>query len=227
MADRTTPQGPAGLIASALDWAYTRANSMVPGLGSAEQLAARHLARAGNSEDAITDLIRWQTALAGAAGAVANIGGAITLPVALPASMASSLLIQLRMVSAIAVLRGYDPADERVRAASFMCLAGSTGSQAIGEAGMTVGARLLGHASSAAIARIKQAVGARLAARGLGAGAARFVPLVGGLVGGGIDAALTRAVGAVARQYFPPVGKPEGDGPVIDGDPLPEPARTA
>ena len=219
MSDRTT--SPASAVAAALDWAYTRATSVLPGLGSAEDLAARHLSKAGNSEDAIDDLIRWQTAIAGAAGAVANLGGLITLPVALPAGMASTLLIQLRMITAIAVLRGYDPADERVRAASFMCLAGSTGSQAMGEAGMTVGSRLLSHASGAVIARVKQTVGARLAARAGAGGLARIVPLIGGLVGGGIDAAVTRAVGAVAKQYFPPVVQPGGGtGQVIDGEPV-------
>ena len=219
MSDRTTSA--ASAVAAALDWAYARATSVVPGLGSAEDLAKRHLSKAGNSEDAIDDLIRWQTAFAGAAGAVANLGGLITLPIALPASMASTLLIQLRMITAIAILRGYDPADDRVRAASFMCLAGSTGSQAMGEAGMTIGSRLLSQASSVAIARIKQAVGARLAARAGAGGLARFVPLVGGLVGGGIDAAVTRAVGAVAKQYFPPLAQPDnGTGRVIDGEPL-------
>ena len=218
MSDRTTSA--AGAVAAALDWAYNRATSVLPGLGSAEELAARHLSRAGNSEDAVDDLIRWQTAFAGAAGAVTNLGGLITLPVSLPASMASTLLIQLRMVTAIAVLRGYDPADERVRAASFLCLAGSTGSQAMGEAGMTVGSRLLSHASKVAVARVKQTVGARIAARAGAGGLARVVPLLGGLVAGGIDAAVTRAVGALAKQYFPPVERPGDGGPVIDGEPV-------
>ena len=218
MAERITANGPAGVVAAALDWAYNQATSVLPGIGSAEDLAAKHLSKAGNSEDAIDDLIRWQTAFAGAAGAVANLGGLLTLPVALPASMASSLLIQLRMVAAIAVLRGYDPADERVKAASFLCLAGSTGGSAVGEVGMNAGARLLGHASKAAISRVKQMVGARLATRGATAGAAKLVPLVGGLVGGGIDAMVTRAVGAVAKQYFPPLAKPGDSGTVIDGD---------
>ena len=221
MPDRTIPPGgPAGAVAAALDWAYTRATSVLPGLGSAEELAAKHLSRTGNSEDAIDDLIRWQTAFAGAAGAVANLGGLITLPVALPASMASALLIQLRMVAAIAILRGYDPQDERVKAASFLSLAGSTGGQAVGGAGLAVGSRLLSHASGAVAARIRQAVGTRLAARAGTAGMAKMVPLIGGLVGGGIDAAVTRGVGAVAKQYFPPLasrGKAD-TGPVIDGE---------
>lgn len=225
MAERITPHGPAGVVAAALDWAYSRATSVLPGLGSAEELAARHLSKAGSTEDAIDELIRWQTAYAGAAGAVANLGGLLTLPVALPASMASSLLIQLRMVAAIAVLRGYDPGDERVKAVSFLCLAGSTGSAAVGEAGLGVGARLLKHASSLAVSRVQRAVaarlGARLTARGAASGMTKLVPVLGGLVGGGIDAMMTRAVGAVAKQYFPPVAKPAGDGgPVIEGEPV-------
>ena len=220
MSDSTSAKSPASAVAAALDWAYARANSVLPGIGSAEDLAAKHLSKTGNSEDAIDDLIRWQTGFAGAAGAVANLGGLLTLPVALPASMASSLLIQLRMVAAVAILRGYDPGDERVKTVSFMCLAGSTGGQAVGEAGMAVGTRLLSHASGVALTRLKQAVGTRLAARAGTAGIAKMVPLIGGLVGGAIDAAVTRAVGAVAKQHFPPVsrGGGGGEGPVIDGE---------
>ena len=213
-----------GLISSALDWAYSQATSVLPGLGSAEQLAARYLTEHGSSEAAIDALIRRQTAFAGATGVVTNLGGIVALPVSIPANLASVLLIQLRMVAAIAHLRGYDVSDDRVRTAAYLCLAGSAGGSALQEAGVALGTRistrLLSHASGAVLSRIKQAVGLRLVAQAGSSGLvnlAKFVPVLGGVVGGSIDALVTRGIGAVAKQYFPATA-PAQDGPVIDGE---------
>ena len=53
-----------------------------------------------------------------------NIGGLATLPVAIPANITGVATVQVRMVAAIAHLRGYDLNDNRVRTALVMCLMG-------------------------------------------------------------------------------------------------------
>ena len=214
-----------GLISSALDWAYSQATSVLPGLGGAEDLAARSLRDHGSSEAAIDALIRRQTAFAGATGLVTNLGGIVALPLSIPANLGSVLLIQLRMVAAIAHLRGYQVSDERVRTAAYLCLAGSAGGSALQEAGVVLGTRistrLLGQVSGAVLLRIKQAVGLRIVAQAGSSGlvnVAKVVPVLGGLVGGGIDALVTRGIGALAKQYFPAIASPDETGPVIDGE---------
>jgi hypothetical protein len=203
----------ARVMLRALNWAYDRASISIPTLDSAEDLAKRHLAkRPGLPDKAISDLITWQVGYAGAAGFVSNIGGLITMPLALPANLASVLLIQLRMIAAIAHIRGYEISDERVRTLAFLCLAGRSGTTILQEIGVGLGtkltARMIMHISDATLSRVNQAIGFKLVTKAGTSGfinLSRVVPLAGGLVGGGFDAVVTRGIGAVARKTFIPV----------------------
>lgn len=94
-------------------------------LPSAKAAAARHLQRqAGSADEAISSIIDHHVRLASAQGFVTNIGGLATLPVAIPANITGVATVQVRMVAAIAHLRGYDLNDNRVRTALVMCLMG-------------------------------------------------------------------------------------------------------
>jgi len=195
---------------AALNWAYEHATAALPGIGSAEEIAQKHLRRTGGSrEKAIDELINWQLGYAAAAGFISNVGGAITLPVAVPANLASVLLIQLRMIAAVAFLRGYKISDERVRTLAFLCLTGSGAAGILEEFSVNMGMKLSSHLimqiSRETLLRINRAVGFRLVGNAGSAGLinlAKFVPLVGGLVGGAFDAAVTRGIAAVAKDQF-------------------------
>jgi len=50
------------------------------------------------------------------------LGGIITLPVTLPANIAVVLLTQVRMITAIAHMGGYNIRDDQVRALCYVCL---------------------------------------------------------------------------------------------------------
>jgi hypothetical protein len=210
MTENAKPTKAMAIMMSALHWAYDRASSAIPGLGSAADLADSHLASSGGStEKAIDNLIAWQIAYAGAAGFVTGLGGLITMPAAIPANLASTLLIQLRMLAAIAHLRGYQLTDDRVRTLAFICLAGSAGSAILQEFGVGLGTklttRMIMQISAATLAKINQAVGFRLVTkagtRGL-VNLAKIVPFVGGVVGGGFDAVVTLGIGAIAKETF-------------------------
>ena len=150
--------------------------------------------------------------MAGTAGFVSNLGGLLTLPVALPANMVGVAAIQLKLIATIAAGRGHDLASEEVKAMSMACLTGGAAVELLKnagvQAGLKLGQRAVGHLSAAAIARINTAVGFRLlataGARGL-VNLGKVVPVLGGLVGGGFDAASTRAVGAITKRVFPPI----------------------
>ncbi len=100
----------------------------IDGLGrvpSAQQVAAKAMERhTGDVDAAIESIVDSHVRLASAQGFVTNLGGLVMLPVAVPANIAGVAVLQVRMVAAIAHLRGYDLKDNRVRTALVMCLLG-------------------------------------------------------------------------------------------------------
>ena len=233
MTDDIEPSQAVAVMTQALNWAYDHAAAAIPGLGSAADLAERHLKSCGGSpEQAIDDLIAWQVGYAGAAGFVSNIGGLITMPVAIPANLASVLLIQLRMVAAIAHLKGYEISDERVRTMAFICLTGSTAATILQEFGISLGTklstRLIMQISGATLVKINQAVGFRLVTKAGNLGLinlTKIVPIVGGLVGGAFDATVTRGIGAVAKNVFKSFADDTSTDPTIMPEPV-SPSQT-
>jgi hypothetical protein len=213
---QTTPEQAPGAVASqpvalilrAMDWAYETANQAVLGFDSAADMATKYRARSQSADGAIDSLIRWHVAYAGAVGFLANVGGALTLPVAIPADLASVLLLQLRMVAAIAHIRGYETTDSHVRTLAFICLAGTSGTEFLTEFSVKLGTALSQRVTAATLNRINQAVGFRLVSKAGASGLvnlSRWVPLLGGIVGGGLDASLTRGIGGMAKKLFKPI----------------------
>ncbi len=199
-----------GAITGALHWVYDKAIDGVPGLDGAGDLAASYRQQFATENEAIDALIRWQIAKAAAAGFLTNLGGMVTLPVALPANLVSALYIQIRMVAAIAKLRGHDLHSDRVRTVVLACLCGTSLVDMLKEAGMGIGAGLAQQAvaslSTEALRRIKHAGRFEIARRALGtANLAKFTPLIGGLVAGILDGALTRSYGNAAKRLFDPI----------------------
>ncbi len=152
----------------ALEWAYDHATEAVPGLGSAVDVAEKHLKAADNApEKAIDTLIAAHTAYAGVTGFVTNLGGVMTLPVSIPANVASVLALQLRLIAAIAHLRRYDPSDQRVKTMAFLCLTGTGAATVLQDVGVSMGTKLttqvIGGLSTVVLPRVNHAVGKRLA----------------------------------------------------------------
>jgi uncharacterized protein (DUF697 family) len=191
-----------------LDWAYDKAVNGVPGLDSAEELAKDYEKQGGSKLDQANSLIRWQITKAGTSGFVTGLGGIITLPVAIPANIASVMYVQVRMIAAIARIGGHDLKDDRVKALVFVCLTGSAALD-IKDLGINIGSKLtkvaISKISGATITKINQAVGFRLITKAGTTGAinlTKFVPLLGGIIGGTIDSISTNTIGNVARDTF-------------------------
>ncbi|WP_077306390.1 EcsC family protein [Terribacillus halophilus] len=111
-------------VSNVLDWAYEKAVNGLPGTDSAEELAESYLKRNSSVEDSIDSLIRWQNAKGVTSGFLTGLGGLITLPVAIPANVASVMYVQIRMIAAIAHMRGYDLKDDQVKTFVFVSLTG-------------------------------------------------------------------------------------------------------
>ena len=207
-------------IMTALNWSYDKAVNGIPNLDRAEELAESYLAKSKSPDDAIDSLIAWQIGKAGVAGFVTNLGGALTLPIAIPANVVGVFWIQIRMIAAIAHIRGYDIRSDQVKALVLASLAGTSVTDVLKDAGVQFGTNLsmkaISQISGATITKINQAVGFRLLTRAGSTGAinlVKIVPFVGGLISGGVDGVVTRAIGTAAKKVF--VAHPKGEDAVV------------
>jgi uncharacterized protein (DUF697 family) len=210
-ADRGSGSSRHALVATfqqSFGWAYSKAVNGFPGLEGAEALAAGYAARHASPGAAVAALIKWQTGMASVAGFLTGCGGFVALPVAMPANLASALYIQVRLIAAIAHLRGHDIRSAEARAMVLACLTGSKAADTIKDTGVRFGARLardaVGWTSPALFKKVEHAAGisAACVAASNVARFGKFVPVVGGVVAGGFEAAVTQLIGRTADRVF-------------------------
>ena len=198
-------------IEQTLTWAYKQALSSHGPIDGAIELAESYQDRHSCPRKDANALIRWQTAKAAGLGFVTGVPGLPAIPVTLPANLTSVLFIQIRMIAAIAHLGGYDLNDDRVKTLCLACLCGNAARTILREAGIEVGKKMAMSALKRLPGRIfieiNKRVGFRLLTKFGEKGvinASRAIPLLGGLIGGGVDAAWTKAIGNRARDIFAP-----------------------
>jgi len=195
-----------------LNWAYEKALSGAPGLDSSEEMAASYMRGSESLIDKANSLIRWQNTKAGTSGFLTGLGGILALPITIPANMASVIYIQIRMITALAKMGGYNIKDDQVKTLVYVCLAGEAGKDILKDAGIIIGTKLATNAvkniSGKTITLINQKVGFKLLTKfgekgiiNLG----KTIPILGGVIGGTMDAASTNLVGNIARDTF--IGK--------------------
>jgi len=185
-------------------------------LSSAESLATEYLMDTdyASDDERVAALIRWETAKNFTTGFLTGLGGFVTLPVAVPSALAASWVLQARMAGAIARIYGHDLADERVGTKILLSLAGDVAKSAMKDLGLEVGDRLTKRAVEQVPGRLLVEVNKRVAQRLLAKVGQRVVlrfpraiPVLGGVVGGSLDAVVCRKVGGTAKKLFrPPAG---------------------
>lgn len=198
-------------ISNALDWAYEKSVNGVAGLDSAVELAQSYQNGDDSLYEQANSLIRWQNTKAATSGFVTGLGGIMTLPVAIPANIASVLFVQVRMIAAIAYLGGYDLKDDRVKTLVYSCLVANSAKDVLKDIGVAVGNKVAMNAvksiSANTLREINKRVGFKLFTKFGEKGVinlGKAVPILGGLIGGSFDAFATNAVGNVARDTFTP-----------------------
>ena len=199
------------LILETLDYVYGLAVNGVPGLDSAEDMANDYLKQNGTLREKANSLIRWQNTKATTSGFLSGLGGFITMPILIPANIASVLYVQVRMIAAIAIIGGYNVKDDKVKSLVYACMAGNTAKDILKEVGIKVGTKLsqtlIEKISFEVIKKINQAVGFRLLTKFGSTGVVNLgkaLPLVGGVIGGAFDGITTNIIGNVARDTFIP-----------------------
>ena len=193
----------------ALDWAYDKAINGIPGAETAEELGEDYKNESGSLDDHIDSLIRWQIAKCSASGFLSGLGGVVTLPIAVPANIASVLYVQIRMIAAIAHMRGYDVRSDQVKTLVYLSLVGGAIKDVLKEVGVKIGSKLTESAiksiSGKTLTAINQKVGFRLVTKFGEKGAVNLgkaIPLIGGLIGGTVDGISTNVVGESAKKVF-------------------------
>lgn len=196
-------------IMDVLNWSYDKAVQGVAGLDSAYDLADDYLKQEGSLHAQANSLIRWQNTKAGTSGFLTGLGGIITLPVAIPANVASVMYVQIRMIAAIAHMGGYNLNDDRVKSLVFLCLTGNAAKDILKDVGIVVGKKLAENAikniSGKTIVAINRKVGFRLLTKFGEKGVinlGKAIPLLGGVVGATFDSVSTNTVGNIARDTF-------------------------
>ncbi|MED3602913.1 EcsC family protein [Bacillus subtilis] len=206
MADNQLTESKVGKL---LDWAYEKSINGIPGTDTAYELAENFMAKNDSIDKAINSLVRWQNTKSATSGFLTGLGGLITLPVAIPANIASVTYVQIRMIAAIAHMRGYDLKDDQVKTFVFVCLTGQSASDILKQAGIKAGTALTKQAikkiPGEIIKSINKAVGFRLVTKFGEKGVVNLgkaVPLVGGLIGGTVDGIGTNIIGKTAKNVF-------------------------
>ena len=194
-------------ITKILNWAYDKALAGLPGTPTARELGESYLQKYTDPSLAIDRLVSWQISKCAAAGFVTGLGGLITLPVGLPADLTATFYINIRMVAAIAHIHGHDLHDDETRTAVFLCLIGDAAGEVLSQAGVELTTKLVATQLSKMpvemLMKINRLIGLRLATRLGERGAvnlAKVAPIIGGLVGGAVNALTCKAIAAFAKK---------------------------
>lgn len=192
-----------------LQKAYTAVTNGIPGSPNCDELAQEYRILYGDSEKAIARFISTQVAKCTTSGFVTSLGGLVTIPVAIPANIASVIYVQLRMITTIAVMAGYDSHSDEVQTLVYMCLSGMSLADACKAVGVQVANKatlnIVKKIPGTVLTKINQRAGFRLVTKFGTKGVinlCKMVPIIGGAVGGAVDYFGTKAIAKKACDMF-------------------------
>jgi len=174
---------------------------------TAAQLAGDYRSRADKVglKQAIDELIEDQARWNAGTGFITGMGGFAFLPIQLPAAVTATWVIQTRLVATIADLYGFDLEHEAVRTQILLTLIGEEAGEVLKQIGVKASQQFaqaqLRRMPAVALEAVNRAVGFRLVSRFGQDGVVRLhraIPVLGGLVGGGIDYVMTKKLGTYA-----------------------------
>ncbi len=188
---------------------YQAALDGLPGSKSCEELAREYVDRYKASTIAAKELIKQQLLKCSASGFITGFGGLLTLPLTVPANVASVLYVQMRMIAALAAIGGYDVRSDEVQTLVYLCLVGSSLTDVVKSTGIKIANKvttnMLKKLPGAVLTKINQKVGFRLLTKFGTKGAVnlvKVVPVAGALVGAGIDYGSTKLIADKAYNAF-------------------------
>lgn len=193
-----------------LDSLYTKCLNGIPKVSKpVEELARDYTKKYGYTDKAIDKLIQNQLSKNTFNGFVTSFGGFITMPVTLPANVTSVLYVQMRMVAAIAIIRGYDLNDDEVQTFVYGCMVKKAMTDVLKQGGVQVANKVslnvINKIPGKTLTAINQKIGYRFITKAGTKGTinlTKAVPVVGAGVGGAIDYVTTKAIANRAKKVF-------------------------
>lgn len=174
-----------------LNWAYTQsACGEIPSpLVNAMQLADEYRLQYPSLTEAANNLIKFELSKISGVGLLTSFGGVVSLP----ANIATVLLMQMRLVQAIACLAGRNLIDdEEVKQLSFISLLGAQVS-GVAKKKMLEGG----------IEKFLPKIAEKLASKMLGtSGILKCIPIISGVIGTSLDALTTYGIAKAAQELF-------------------------
>ena len=172
-------------------------------------LASDYLKKSEKVDIAAKKFINYQIAKCTTSGFLTGLGGLITLPVTIPANISSVMYVQMRMISCLAYMGGYDINSDQVQTLVYACLAGVTVNQVIKQVAMQFGTKftttMVKKIPGTVLVKINQRVGFRFltkfGTKGI-VNIGKAVPVAGGLIGGGFDFVETNIIAKRAYKMF-------------------------
>lgn len=193
-----------------LDEAYKKVLDGIPRVSPpVKTLAEDYLKKHKTKEEACKSMMQHQVIKCTTSGAVAGLGGFLTLPVALPANIANVLYVQMRMIACTAYMAGYELNSDQTQTFVYACLAGVAVNQIVKKVGIKIGEKvfknIIKKIPKEVIFAINKKVGFRLLTKAGEKGAVnlgKLVPGVGAVIGGGFDFLETKIIANRAYKWF-------------------------
>lgn len=193
-----------------LDTLYIKSVNGIPKVSlPIDDLVEDYISKNASVEDAAKSLINNSTIKCGTSGFLTGFGGFATMLATLPANITSLMYVQLRMCCAIAKMAGYDIHSDQVQTLIYACLTGSAMSDVLKQAGIKFGSKfgiaMVKKIPGKTLTAINQKVGFRFVTKFGETGIinlGKVVPVLGAVIGGGIDVASTRIIGYNAYKVF-------------------------
>ena len=103
------------------------------------EFAENYLAKYKTPEIAAKSMLNYQIAKCTTSGFITGFGGAITLPVTIPANIGSVLYVQMRMIACAAYMAGLDLDSDQTQTFVYACLAGVSVNKVVKNFGIKFG----------------------------------------------------------------------------------------
>ena len=193
-----------------LDSCYEKCLNGVPYVSpSVAELANDYLDKYPTNQQACKAMINKQIIKCTTSGFITGFGGIITMPVTLPANIASVLYVQMRMIACTAYMAGFELNSDQTQTFVYACLAGVAVNELVKQAGIKFGVKfangLIKKIPGKVLTKINQKVGFRFITKFGSKGIinlGKLVSGVGAVIGGGLDLAETKAISVRAYKWF-------------------------
>lgn len=197
-------------IMKILDGIYGKTLNGIPKISeSVDVMANDYLSKNPSTAVAAKKMLNNQIVKCTTSGFITGFGGVITLPITLPANVTSVLYVQMRMIACVAYMGGYDIKSDQVQTLVYACLAGVAVADIIKQTGVKFGLKfgksLINKIPGKTLTKINQKVGFRFITKFGSKGVVNLgkaVPVVGAVIGGGMDLVETKVIANRAYKWF-------------------------